>query len=557
MANPNFDGIAEPDDTYVDIKYGNPYKLLNLPMPEKSRGIARKTGKKPANDDDRMRDVILQLDMLPDQDWHDMSSTIPDNSNGAPVDDGFVERPLPYKTFDVPKFNKRHNQYHNDPNSNELAAANRGQRWRYNLERSFMLPDSQWNDTVFKGVAAEKPYYTDFQGNVLGGKGTLGGGISTIGNARNKAIMANQWKTFLEHVRQGNFDAYGGTSESAKHWADTFLQRFEEVNGLGSSLELAPMPEILGKRTELARRGLQTAEDNVFYAQNVMDDIEQWTEDGSWTDPAKQNIIKNYLDKVAQALSATLGGDSKSMADAEKIRIQILYLPEQSMDLVKQEIANYRQFLSSVMNYGRQKGWSQNIIGKLNRGKEGLAAAEAANGKGNISYLLSQALSHIGNIVPSLSPQERELAVGLDEALNAGIEAHKNYMSDMVLAADVDPALVYQFASILYDQNRKNYNKRAARYGRKEEYGPREPKIKDMGQLSRSVEPSSFLKPVDYKNLLVERIRPEILKQNAQDNINLLTGLGLTKEEAESVLKNGYMTQPASTWTDLSTVRLK
>ena len=410
------------------------------------------------------------------------------------------------------------------PSEDEIEAARNGLRWYWALENRFMPPGSKWNETVWKGVDRENKWLAQ----MLRQNAAEQKNATPIASERQRSTMANMWKTFLSDIRNGHFDAYGGTTEGAKEWAKNFRARYNSIFGEGADVDLAPEAEILGKRSDVERKQAFDIREGLNYTENVLENLATWSKDGSWKDQTKQGLIKNYLDKVSQSLAARLGGDSKSMADAEKIRIQILTLPDASMDLVKQEIANYRDFLSSVMDYGRQKGWSQNIIGKINRGKEGLDMASKANGKGNISTLAGEALSTVGDILPSLTPAEKELAVGLEAALNAGIEAHKTYMQNMTLAADVNPAIVYQFAKELHDLYASQYNYEMETARRPERAKTVGQFNVDLGELNNVIKPSELLTPTNYKNLLVELSRPESVGGNPQANIEQKTGSKVT-----------------------------
>lgn len=406
------------------------------------------------------------------------------------------------------------------PSEDELEAARNGMRWHWALENRFMPPGSKWNETVWNGVDRENKWLAQ----MLSQRVAEQKNATPIASERQRSTMANMWKTFLSDIRNGHFDAYGGTTEGAKEWAKNFRARYNSIFGEGADVDLAPEAEILGKRSDVERKQAFDIREGLNYTENVLENLATWSKDGSWKDQTKQGLIKNYLDKVSQSLAARLGGDSKSMADAEKIRIQILTLPDASMDLVKQEIANYRDFLSSVMDYGRQKGWSQNIIGKINRAKEGLDMASKANGKGNISTLAGEAISTVGNVLPSLTPAEKELAVGLESALNAGIEAHKTYMQNMTLAADVNPAIVYQFAKELHDLYASQYNYEMETARRPERAKTIGQFNVDLGELSNVIKPSELLTPTNYKNLLVELSRPESAGGNPQANIEQKKG---------------------------------
>lgn len=406
------------------------------------------------------------------------------------------------------------------PEQAELDAAANNRRWNYALEHRFLPPGSKFAQQVMQGAAIENKQKPQLQ--------------QSIASERYRTGLFGMWRDFINKVRAGNYDEFGGTSEGAREWATRFKQQFDDTYGPGSSDMLMPLPEVLGDRKELARKQVFDIKEGLNYTTNILNNINNWMADNSWSDPIKQGMIKNYLDKTAQSLAARLGGDSKSMADAEKVRIQILSLPDESMKMVHEEVKNFREFLTSVMNYGRSKGWSQNIIGKINRGKEGLDQALKADNKGNVSTLVGEALSTIGDIVPSLTPAERELAVGLQQALDAGIEAHKQYMYNMTLAADVDPAFVYQLAELLHEQYATQFNNEMENMYRPERAKKAPGRTFDLKNLVRQVKPSPLLTPNDYRNLIVELSRPENPHGNPQGKIEQKPGNKMPTKQNEN-----------------------
>lgn len=428
------------------------------------------------------------------------------------------------------------------PSDDELEAARNGLRWHWALEHRFMPPGSKWNETVWNGVDRENAWLAQMLKQAATQQ-KANGMMTPVATERQRANMINMWKDHINKIVQGNFDEYGGTAESAAQWRDAFKQRYESVFGEGSSVDLEPVPTVEGKRADLMRTSPTQYQQMLSYTEDAMDNIYNWWKNGSWQEPHTQQFIKNYLDKVSQALAAELGGDSKSMADAEKQRIQILSLPESSMELVKQEINGYREFLESVMDYGRQKGWSQDIIGRINRATESAKLAAQQSGKKNISGAVAMFIKNVEDVLPALSPQERELAVGLSEALAAGKNAHEMYMQNMMLAADVDPSYVYMQAKELHDLAARKYNDFAERAHRPERAKILEDRYIDFDDLSRQVKPSELLTPTDYKKLLVEYLKTEKPTGNPS--------AGIEQDEHKGLQKNG-----GGYNIDLSTVEL-
>jgi hypothetical protein len=425
------------------------------------------------------------------------------------------------------------------PSQDELDAEANGLRWHWALEHRFMPPGSKWNETVWNGVDRENAWLTQLLKQKAMEEGKDVNGIMTpMARVRAMGLDKQKWDNFIKGIKDGHYSSMGEITPEALQWAEDFKRMYDSKWGEGSSGELTPIPTVIGKRADLMKKQNFDVRGTLNDTQDAMQNIYEWSKDGSFRDPIKSQMIKNYLDKIAQSLSALLGGDSKSMADAEKVRIQILYLPEKSMDMVKQEIANFRDMLESVMEYGRSKGWSQNIIGKINRAKEAANQASQANGKGNISTLAGMAVSAVGDIMPSLTPQEREQALGLQEGLEAAKLAHESYMQNMVLAADVDPALVYQFAEVLQSKLAKRYNTEMENAERPER-AKLLPKFDvDLGQLQREVKPSPFLKPINYRKFFTEISLPERGPgANPSDVIEQGQGDGLSTSTAKTVDK--------------------
>lgn len=425
------------------------------------------------------------------------------------------------------------------PDQSELEAERNGLRWHWALEHRFMPPGSKWNETVWNGVDRENAWLTQLLKQKAMEEGKDVNGIMTpMARVRAMGLDKQKWDNFIKGIKDGHYSSMGEITPEALQWAEDFKRMYDSKWGKGSSGELTPIPTVIGKRSDLMKKQNFDVRGALNDTQDAMQNLYDWSKDGSFKDPIKSQMIKNYLDKISQSLSALLGGDSKSMADAEKVRIQILYLPEKSMDMVKREIVNFRDMLESVMEYGRSKGWSQNIIGKINRAKEAANRASQANGKGNISTLAGMAVSAVGDIMPSLTPQEREQAIGLQEGLESAKLAHENYMQNMVLAADVDPALVYQFAEVLQNKLAKQYNAEMENAERPER-AKLMPKFDiDLGQLQREVEPSPFLKPINYRKFFTEISLPERGPgANPSDVIEQGQGDGLSTSTAKTVDK--------------------
>ena len=276
------------------------------------------------------------------------------------------------------------------PYEDELEAARNGMRWHWALQNRMMLPGSKWNETVWNGVDRENQYLASLARAQKAQTGNLKDITQPVASAREKANMLNMWKTFLTDIKNGNFDAYGGTTETVQTWANDFKKRFEEKFGEGASVELAPLPDVLGKRSELARKSLIDLRTNLDDTEFAVKQLDDWLNKGDFDSEEGRNRISRILDKVGQSFTARLGGDSKSMADAEKVRNQIQYLPPAAKAQVYDTINAYRDALTAIAASSSDKEWTQNNWGKINE----IADSDAKDDKTAVSMLTA-----IGDLV--------------------------------------------------------------------------------------------------------------------------------------------------------------
>ena len=115
------------------------------------------------------------------------------------------------------------------PYEDELEAARNGMRWHWALQNRMMLPGSKWNETVWNGVDRENQYLASLARAQSAQAKNLKDVTQPVANASEKANMLNMWKTFLADIKNGNFDAYGGTTETVQNWANDFKKHFREL----------------------------------------------------------------------------------------------------------------------------------------------------------------------------------------------------------------------------------------------------------------------------------------------------------------------------------------
>ena len=492
--NPNYDEMANPDDTYVDISFGKDRSGWRLP--EEKKNTKQKKTRKSGPVSDTMQNILLHLNTIPGirTELPAIEDT-PFNGSQESYDDGFVERPSgPFQTI-LPNIPRRQFMVGGIPDS-ELAAAQRGQRWNWHNENSFMPPGSEWNKTVWQGADRENQWLSQ----MLRQRGQDLKSVTTpIATSRDRATMNNMWKQFLKDVQNGHFDAYGGTTDTAQQWADAFRQRYEDKFGEGAAVELAPVAEVLGKRTELARKNLQDYRQALNMTENAVENISDWIKRGDFNDPTRAQEISVVLDKVGQNITAMLGGDSKGMADAEKIRIQIQYLPKEAKQYVYENIKRYRDSVRSIVQSGLAKQWSQNNYGKMNRVQQA-AFDEIENDTGDVTDgSFAHVVSTLGDVITGfLSTSESELPTALREALDGVQNIYDTYMNNMVLAANVAPNVLYDFAEYLHRQAKRGYNKEVDVLGRGINKWTYDLEKLNRPELRTLVPPDELMIPPDY-----------------------------------------------------------
>lgn len=381
------------------------------------------------------------------------------------------------------------------PDQDELDAANNGMRWHWALEHRFMPPGSKWNETVWQGADRENMWLSQM---LKQRAQDLKGVTQPIASERQRSTMSNMWKTFLADIEKGHFDAYGGTSESAKNWANAFKQRYESIFGEGSSVDLAPEAEVLSKRTELERKHNRDLTATLNQTKQFDDKLREWVWSGDLQNPTKSRLIKNELDKLAQSMSATLGGDSKNMSEAEKVRIQILYLPESGMNNVKETVRRYREFLSNIMNLGEMREWSQSNRGKV---REMEAAAGALPSEEEVNAAdrgdLADIAATFGTFVAKALSDKAELPHDVASALEAGKRQYETYMQNMVLAANVDPAVAHHMVKYIHDLAARTYNFNMEQARRPERWTDTIDEM-DYAALAREIPADELLNPPDF-----------------------------------------------------------
>jgi hypothetical protein len=498
--NPNFDGMAEPASTYVDIDYGNPYRLLTLPTLGSKRKKRTAQAQVPTEaPSDTMQNIQLQLNMVPGYklpEFDVKAEETPVEKAEAPAGD-FVERPAQSQFITPPVFRRRFElPFSNKPMANELAAARRGRRWYYNLERSFMPPGSEWNNTVFNGVAAEKPYPTDIEGNKTGTGGS--GVMSPLAYVRERGQWLSERNKMIQDYINGNWDDPERAYEDFKRELADFDKRMEAAGFSTTGLRVAP--PLSGKRggfTEKAGPSKMRRQWN--YANSVVKEIQGWIDSGKINDKKfmGSNLTAKYLDDTYETLTKYFKESGNAMADEEKKRLQIQVLPEESYEKVLQTVKAYQKALAQVMRSASAKDWSQNNRGKVNEVIKALGFDPDNMDKA----ALGEQMAALGGIIFSALARNDELPHDVATDLKALNDQYDTYMANMMLAANVGVEFVTTAASRLGNMVGDAYNDQAFTSGRdKADYLGEVEDItakipKGANVVSRLLDPPQFIAP--------------------------------------------------------------
>lgn len=497
---PTMNGPAWPDNTRVDIGYTpvaggavGTEEQISKPKTKKAKRNNKKTTLPEIKEPTAATESAQELPVAQLPADSDVENPVqPDDDSPRVVEprSSYVENP-------VQPDDKSGNWFSRliAPPKDELEAANNGLRWHWTLEHRFMPPGSQWNETVWKGVDRENQWLAQM---LRQAKGQEDKGIMTpMATERQRSTLTNQWSKFIKSVKDGNFDAYGGTTEKAMEWADQFKQYFDSVLGEGASTGLEPIPDVLGKRAILERKTTSDALTTLNNVKTFDERLQRWLSEGDFQNPVKSRLIRNELDKLAQNFSATLGGDSKNMSEEEKKRIQILYLPENAMNNVHETIRRWRKFLTQIMSSASAKEWSQSNRGKVKEMQEAASAIPEDVDAGDRGGLADMAAT-MGTFVSKALADKAELPHDISAALEAGKKLYETYMQNMVLAANVDPAVAHHMAEYIHNEVSNFYNRYMEDNRRPERW---DYKFSDMdyAKLAKEVPADKLLDPPNFR----------------------------------------------------------
>lgn len=497
--NPNYDEMANPDDTYVDVSFGKDRSDWRLP--EQKKNAKQKKTRRSGPVSDTMQNILLHLNTIPGTGAGlPAIEDVPFNGSQESYDDDFVERPSGPFPMILPNIPYRKFTASGIPDS-ELAAARRGQRWNWHNENSFMPPGSEWNKTVWQGADRENQWLGQLLRKGAAENGSM---MSPIAKVRLRGQWLSERNKAIQDYINGNWDdperAYKDF-QSAIDKIDTKLRELGEDEAL-----LRPVPPIAGKRSQFtAQTGPSKLRKQWNYANTVNNKLNEWLTTESKPGIKKINDpefmgkseVTTYLDSVYETLIKYLKESSNAMADAEKKRLQILTLTDEGHDAVVQTIKAYQKALAGVMSSASAKDWSQNNRGKVNE----VIKAMGFDPDNMDKATLGQQMAALGGIIVSSLGKNDELPHDVRTDLEAIQEQYDKYMENMMFAANVAPHIVASMASALGETAGNQYNDQAFVAGR--QLADNLGEIKDLTDaiprnavpMSKLLDPPQFIVP--------------------------------------------------------------
>lgn len=355
------------------------------------------------------------------------------------------------------------------PRQDELDAADNGSRWRNALQNDALIPGTAYANQVMQAAQIE------------------GRGQSTPAqNDRAKELMRrslmSQYDKLVTDFNNGRWNDNPEGKDAAYQEGARIRENYA-ASGFDPN-DLRAMPRQSASTANIANKQLTDLAD-------AISDTEFLGEEMQKAKASNTPMDRRVLDKVTQRLAAQLGGDSKSMADAEKQRIQMLYLTPEDQNKVYTVARGYRNVLNSIMASGADKKWSANWKDKL---------AEVQNDFENDRPALA-----IAGLVPLLKSNADQLPTDLQSDLAAAQAQYDTYMSNMILAAQVDQVGLYATAKYLHDQSQRKYNKWAQERGIANRYTNEMPEVDKLWLKAESKNNNPLLQPVQFSGPTLAR----------------------------------------------------
>ena len=355
------------------------------------------------------------------------------------------------------------------PREDERIAANEGRRWRNALQRDALIPGSEYAEQVRQMAAIERDPTVEATGDH---------GMSSAelrAREMKRRAMMGQYDKLISDFGAGRWNDDAEGADAARAEGDRLKTQYE-VAGFDIG-DLRQMPRQSASTSQMASKAMSDIHETILDAGFIAQEMQEAVASG-------KPIDANVLDKVAQKLAAALGGDSKSMADAEKVRIQIQYLPPKDKARVISGIKRYRKMLDSVMAVGGERRWSANWRDKMASINKDLAAGNYADA--------------MGGMVALVNSTESQLPTDLASGLQSAKIQYDDYLSNMTMAAQIDNLALYNTAKYLFEQGKSKLNKMHEVRGSNRRFKDEFPAIDEAALLGLNSHDNEFIAPPPF-----------------------------------------------------------
>lgn len=305
-------------------------------------------------------------------------------------------------------------------------------RWNYNMQYGIVSPI--WEDSWRANADEENRI------KVANDQARAAAQMrADAANARAKQIqlgrIKSSWDTTLQRIERGKFDHLPGgkfdaeaASAALRRLAQAYADAGGNVNELaGDGLNRG------GYKARSNANYLKAVQNESIFAsarKSLFEDLNTVDTDGT----IKYLKAKNKYDPIINRVQAVLSGSGSNMADADKIRVQYLYLPPQRLKEFTDTFGRYVSALANIARAGSKPLPQQ----KINNAHQSIAQGlqQAAYSSNFVDK--AAGLSQVANSVSMMESDLMQLGVNAE----AVKEAYKAYVSNLVMNADIDPQLL-------------------------------------------------------------------------------------------------------------------
>lgn len=272
---------------------------------------------------------------------------------------------------------------------------------------------------------------------------TLAGGVNGAGakemNWHDVRNYQNAWGKLLDRIDKGHFSLGDGSQEAqeVETAMDNIMASFVEQGGDPRML-WAMGGNVGGYKAKTGKLQM----DNLTEVRKAEETVKQLQEDLA---TGRYNATKKQTwDKASEAYAKVAGDSKGAIADAEKVRIQFLYLPEEAQQKFEEAYNNYMSFLTAVQKKANTPEFRDNVAGKIQDTKKYFIDALSSNSSEKwanaLMALVSLGQSDLKELPQNLSLQAQEAK-----------EAWQTYVNMLVMQANVDPRTLYGMIKYVHD----------------------------------------------------------------------------------------------------------